>query len=62
MECGDRQKSPSRDEVGCVDRRALTGMGWDVETERRVLAGMKRELSHVRVLTGMGWDLVTEES
>ena len=28
-----RQKSPSRDEEGCGERRALAGMRRDVETE-----------------------------
>ena len=32
--CGDRQKSPSRDEVGCGDRRVLAGMEWGVVTEK----------------------------
>ena len=36
-----RHKSTSRDGVGCG---VLAGTGWDVETDRRVLAGVGQDL------------------
>ena len=52
-----RQKSPSRDEVGCGDRRVLAGM-WRQKSPSRDEVGCGDR----RVLAGMRWDVETEES